>query len=122
VHANGFKYILRFVVKSSNFSSYHWRISNITGFHTLDHFLDDFIFAGPSLSDECQVLINCFEETCRNLGIPIAEEKSVGPVTVIVFLGLEIDSNDMVIRVPRDKIVELVGIIQWFLLKNKVTL
>ena len=52
----------------------------------------------------------------------VAVEKSVGPVNVLVFLGLEIDSNDMVIRVPQNKIIELVDIIQLFLLKVKVTL
>ena len=51
--------------------------------------------------------------------IPIAKEKPMGPVTVLVFLGLEIDSNGMVIRVPENKIIELVDIIQLLLLKKK---
>lgn len=54
----------------------HWRVANITGLDTLDHLLDDSIFAGNSLSVDCQVLIKCFEETFQDLGIPIAEECS----------------------------------------------
>ena len=43
----------------------------------------------------------------RELGIPIAESKSVGPTTVLVFLGLEIDSLAMTIRIPLNRIEEL---------------
>jgi hypothetical protein len=34
------------------------------------------------------------------LGVPIADEKSNGPVTNLVFLGLEIDTIEMVIKIP----------------------
>ncbi|XP_072171996.1 uncharacterized protein [Diadema setosum] len=33
-----------------------------------------------------------FQATCERLGVPIAQEKTEGPVTTITFLGLEIDS------------------------------
>ena len=42
------------------------------------------------------------------LGVPLAEEKTEGPVTCICFLGLELDSIDMEVRIPQDKIISLI--------------
>jgi len=56
------------------------------------------------------------------LNVPMADEKTVGPVTVICFLGLELDSVDMVVRMPVSKIQEIVQKIQSILGKEKVTL
>ena len=36
----------------------------------------------------------CFLEICDELGVPIADEKLVGPVHVLTFLGLEIDTDE----------------------------
>ncbi|KAK3105093.1 hypothetical protein FSP39_017153 [Pinctada imbricata] len=58
------------------------------------HYLDDFLIASSSMS-ECNSLISSFEVMCENLGVPLATEKTIGPATVITFLGLEIDTNEM---------------------------
>jgi hypothetical protein len=39
--------------------------------------------------------------------VPIADEKSKGPVTNLVFLGLEIDTIEMVIEIPHEKFIRL---------------
>ena len=44
---------------------------------------------------ECLELMNTFARICQDLGVPIAKEKSKGPVTKLVFLGLEIDTTEM---------------------------
>jgi len=36
------------------------------------------------------------------------KKKTVGPATVLLFLGLEIDTIEMVIRIPLHKSVELI--------------
>ena len=100
----------------------HWLVADLVGCITLDHFLDDFIFAGKKDSLECEKLLSVFEATCTEVGIPIAEEKSMGPTTVLVFLGLEINSEAMSVRVPVKKIVELKNIISAMLERKKVTL
>ena len=87
---------------------------------TLDHYLDDFILAGQHDTDDCQKLIETFTLVCNELGVPIAENKSVGPTTVIIFLGLEIDTANMVIRIPLTKIQELLDL--FMLLKLKIKL
>ena len=73
----------------------------------LDHYLYDFIFAGSKGTDQCKQLMHCFTDTCQELGVPIAHDKTVGPCTVLIFLGLIIDSEQMQIRIPEQKITEL---------------
>ena len=47
------------------------------------------------------MLMNCFFFLiCDELGVPIADEKLVGPVPVLTFLGLEIDTDEMMVRIP----------------------
>jgi hypothetical protein len=38
--------------------------------------------------------------------VPLAEEKKTGPACIIIFLGLEIDTLEMVKRIPQDKLVD----------------
>ena len=38
------------------------------------------------------MLMNCFLKICDELGVPIADEKLVGPVPVLTLLGFEIDT------------------------------
>ena len=99
-----------------------WLVEKRSGMTTVDHLLDDFIFAGKHGSNACMSLVNTFEEVCKELGVPIATEKSIDPTTVMVFLGLEIDTNEMPIRVPSHKIEELTALLQDFLSRKKITL
>ena len=99
-----------------------WLVEEKTGINSMAHLLDDFLLAGRGDSDTCQSLVNEFEASCRELGVPIAVEKSVDPTTIMVFLGLEIDTNDMSVRIPSHKIVELDSLIQTFLSRKKVSL
>ena len=46
------------------------------------------------------------------LGIPAAEEKTVWPTPVLVFLGLELDTLLMQVHIPYNKIEQLIGIIK----------
>jgi hypothetical protein len=77
------------------------------GLSTLDHYLDDFIFAGQENSERCKTKMNYFLGISQELGIPIADEKSVGTVTVLTFLGLEIDTEDMAIIILPEKLEAL---------------
>lgn len=44
---------------------------------------------------------------CDVLGIPIKSEKTEGPATTIVFLGIELDTCFMEARLPDDKIQKI---------------
>ena len=87
----------------------HWLVSESAKVQTMDHLLDDFIFAGKGNSNSCQVLVDTFESVCNDLGVPIAVEKSVDPTTIMVFLGFEIDTNHMSIRIPIHKTFLTIG-------------
>ena len=83
-----------------------WLVSYKTNIYSLDHYLDDFILAGEEGSNTCVTLVTAFSSICKEIGVPIADDKSIGP-TVLVFLGLELGSKTMTIRIPLHKIKEL---------------
>ncbi len=89
------------------------------------HYMDDFFLCGgadESNSSSCKHAVKCFEEVCSELGVPLSKEKSVGPVTEIVFLGLEIDSNKQLVRIPNNKLVVIQEKIRKALRVQKLTL
>ena len=86
------------------------------------HYLDDFLFGGRKNTRECQIIMNHFHSCMSELGVPVAVEKTEGPTTVLIFLGLELDSDEMVVRVPIDKVLEIMQKIEAVLSKRKVTL
>ena len=86
------------------------------------HYLDDFLFGGRSGSNECSEIMAHFKQCMFDLGVPIALEKTEGPKTIIIFLGLEIDTELLQIKMPQTKIQELVNKITLLLAKEKTTL
>ncbi|XP_060595519.1 apolipoprotein(a)-like [Ruditapes philippinarum] len=50
------------------------------------------------------------------------EDKTVGPVTTIVYLGLEIDSENGIIRIPHENIISLIDLLETLMDKKKTTL
>ena len=44
---------------------------------------------------------------CDELGVPIAENKTVGPANIITFLGFIIDTVLMMVRIPEEKLQKL---------------
>ncbi|XP_062578413.1 uncharacterized protein LOC134240321 isoform X1 [Saccostrea cucullata] len=100
----------------------HWLPEFRTGLETLDHYLDDFIFAGKGGTSECSRLMENFKSVTTDIGVPLAEDKTAGPTTNITYLGLEIDTIEMVIRIPQPKVVMLTDMIKDMLGKKKVTL
>ena len=95
----------------------HWLVEKKSGLNTLDHYLDDFFFTGQKHSNHCKILMNCFLYICHELGIPIA-----GPVTNLIFLGLELDTLEMCIKIPVKKLDSLIADLKYFLNQNQITL
>ena len=77
------------------------------GVHNSVHYLDDFLFWGPPSSPECGVSLSKATAVCHPLGLPTAPHKTVGPATVLTFLGIEVDSMAQVLRLPAAKLVRL---------------
>jgi len=71
------------------------------------HYVDDFIVIGPPGTDECSRNVRLMNTTCEAASVPIEPAKNEGPATSITFLGLELDSIRMEIRLPQDKLKRL---------------
>ena len=86
------------------------------------HCLDDFLFGGKKGTNHCACIMSVFQGKMTLLGVPIAYEKTEGPTTKICFWGLEIDSEEMVVRIPMPKIKEITQKIEDLLAHAKCTL
>ena len=53
---------------------------------------------------DCQHSLDIALWTCEVLGVPLAVEKSEGPATCLPFLGIEVDTVDMELRLPPTKL------------------
>ena len=49
---------------------------------------------------------------CRRLGVPVAPAKCEGPTTVLVYLGFELDTDNMVVRLPQAKLQRTLALVQ----------
>ena len=65
--------------------------------------------------------MSSFKEVCNEIGMPISPEKAVGPVQIIQFLGLTIDTIGMVIKVTEDKRADILTILTKMIQKRKAT-
>ena len=88
----------------------------------MKHYVDDFLFPGKANSSDSQSILQCFLESSAKLGVPIASDKTEGPTTSIIYLGLEIDSDEMIIKMPLKKVQEILTKIQFVRTQKKVNL
>ena len=68
------------------------------------HYLDDFITLGESGGGTCARNLQLILEVCKELGVTVANEKCKGPSVCIVFLGIELDSVNMEMWLPQEKL------------------
>lgn len=95
----------------------HWYMPN----GEIIHILDDFLIIAPG-KDLCKLYIDRFLYICKQIGTPRAPRETVGPVQVLTFLGLELDTIKYEARLPEEKIVKCLEQIDLFLPRRKVTL
>ena len=99
-----------------------WILRNNYSITNLIHYLDDFLLVGLPTSNDCEQALALMLDLCARLGFPIASEKLEGPTTLIVFLGILIDTQRMELRLPPDKLKSLRQLLQeWQYGKSKVT-
>ncbi|XP_078365995.1 uncharacterized protein LOC144650218 [Oculina patagonica] len=84
-----------------------WILLNTLNVSDLMHYLDDFITAAPPGSDRCANNLATSVAACRSLGLPLHPDKCIGPSTRLVVLGIELDSEAQVARLPADKLCAL---------------
>ena len=88
------------------------------------HYCDDFLAYGScgEGKESCLHVLRSFQAVCKEMGVPLAEEKTEGPVPSITFLGLEIDAAQQLIRIPQEKLVKLRVIVESSCAARKMTL
>ena len=78
------------------------------------HYLDDFLFLEAPNSKETAQILPLILEIFRVLGIPIAAHKTEGPASILVFLGILIDTHRFELRLPAEKLAHLQSVLrQW---------
>ena len=83
------------------------------------HYLDDFLFIGPPSSNTCLQHLNTVKQAWHTLGVPLALQKVGGPTTVLPFLGILLDTQQMEARLPHEKFISLKSTItEWVDRKN----
>ena len=98
-----------------------WILVFVCGIPYILHYLDDFFVAACRGTGMCKEYILLIRETFSYLGVPIAEDKLEGPATCLTYLGIEVDSDDMVIRLPEEKLVELKAFLSSWVGKRRCT-
>ena len=79
------------------------------------HYLDDFLFVGLPGSAECARALETAVPLCTRLGLPVAPSKVEGPSTRLIFLGIELDSERLELRLPQAKIERLKATLtEWY--------
>ena len=93
-------------------------LSDLYGIQIVNY-LDDFIVLASS-KEEAQWAQNMVINTLRYVGFHISWAKVTPPSQVCRFLGLDIDSNEMEIRLPLDKLEKLKGLLANYINKNSI--
>lgn len=69
------------------------------------HYMDDFLLMGTPGTTECRHALATTRATCKDLGIPLGDDKTEGPVTELSFLGIQLNSTLMITSLlPRQAI------------------
>jgi hypothetical protein len=106
-----------------NFSTaLHWFTELQCHNKNILHYLDDFLLGGPAESPLCQIILDTFRDVCKTWGVPLAEDKTVEPVQILTFLGIEFDILKMELRLSSEKISEIKITLELFMHVMKVTL
>jgi len=77
------------------------------GLQWLIHYLDDYLIVGAPDLHSCGEHLQCFLRVCMHLGFSVAMDKVDGPATVLSFLGIDLDPVSQQIRLPPEKLREI---------------
>ena len=90
------------------------------GYDLVIVYLDDFLIISQS-QIECQIALNILIQLLRKLGFSIHWGKVVDPTTKITFLGIELDSVAMMLRLPDEKLQSFKQELQGFLHRKRAS-
>ena len=91
------------------------------GISPVFHYLDNFLTLDSPGSSTCAHNLATIKEVCFTLGIPLALEKVEGPSHSLTFLGITLDTQEMMARLPADKLQRICSLLATWLWKRKAT-
>ena len=71
------------------------------------HYCTDFLLIGAPNSQECAQALATVKRVFGRLGLPIAINKLESPAWCLTFLGIEVDTIAMELRLPSEKLISL---------------
>ena len=90
------------------------------GFRAVVNYLDDFLIIA-STQEECQRGLVTLINLLHYLRFNVSWRKVVSPTQRITFLGIELDSSTMSLRLPEDKLNRLIDLVNIFSHKASVS-
>ena len=99
-----------------------WILNHKLSIAGISHLLDDFFCVARAHTNQCMSALNKFMNLCADINIPIKHEKTEGATTVLTIYGIEIDSDMMIARLPKDKLSKIEMLLTQFKTKRSITL
>lgn len=88
------------------------------GFNSVVVYLDDCLVIAPT-HEACQLAFSTLLQLLQDLGFSISWHKVIRPTQKLVFLGVELDTNNCSLSLPSSKLTELQTVISNFLHKRR---
>jgi hypothetical protein len=86
------------------------------------HYVDDFLLVIEAGSEEAaHAMLAGAMTLCEELGLPLAPEKSEGPVTALTFLGIKLDTVAMTASLPEERLAQLKALIVGWKMKERAS-
>ena len=83
------------------------------------HYLDDYLTLGKKESDECAGNLAIITDCCKELGVPLKQEKVEAPTTCLEFLGIILDTERMELRLSEERVCTLEALLNHWILKKR---
>ena len=111
-------------ISCSNFQRFSDAIAHINkikigGFKS-PNYLDDFLFVAM-LTSKCNELVELFLDICKQINFPLSLEKTEWANSVMVFLGMLLNTVLQTISIPVDKVAKAMDLIVDILSHRKTT-
>ena len=98
----------------------HFIATQNYGIRVLLYLLDDFLSIDPPGDDSIRSMC-LLTHIFKVLNIPLHSDKTLGPDTVMIFLGITLDSNLMQASLPRDKVDRIIEMLNQYTEKRSVS-
>lgn len=98
----------------TRFTEFIVRRMQARGFPRVYGYIDDFLVMGTTL-EECNKGLLCLLSLLRNLGFYVSWDKVKLPAQVVKYLGIEVDTCKLELRLPCDKLAKAKGLVEQFM-------